>query len=347
MKKLVLFLVVALLLPVVSTPASAPARAEGGSITVFNWYDYIDESVIQKFEEETGIQVKYTNFTTNEEMYAKLKNSNGAYDVIFPSDYIIERMIREDMLEKLDPAAIPNAAGVIDTLKNPDYDPTGEYSVPYMWGTVGILYNTDLVDEDITSWQSLFNGKYKVFMLDSIRDTIAVALKTLGYSMNTRDITELNAARDLLIKQKNDGIVKGYLVDETKDKMIAGEAPLALMWSGDAMYAITQNPSLKYVIPEEGSNVWVDAMCIPKGSQNKEAAEKFIDFLCRPDIAYKNLEYIYYSTPIQAVHDMLTEEELGYEALNPSPESLARCEFFHDISGDMALYDKIWMEIRS
>lgn len=330
--------------------AEADKPYAGTTITVYNWYDYIDPQVIDMFTEETGIDVQYVMFTTNEEMYTKLEAGASAYDVIFPSDYIIERMIANDELAELDLSAMPNVAGLIDWLKTPDYDPTGAFSVPYMWGTVGILYNNQLVDEPITRYAQMFDPKYQngVFMLNSVRDTLGVTLKMLGYSLNTRDEEALNAAMEALIKQKEDGIVAGYMVDEVKDKMIAGEAAMAVMWSGDAAYSIYESEGdyLTYVVPEEGSNVWVDAMCIPKNSPNKEAAQAFIDFLCRPDIAYLNQQYIYYCTPIAATLDMMDEEELAAEELNPSPESVERCEFFHDISEYADLYEEIWMEIR-
>ena len=348
MKKLCLVVVLALVLNLLPA-VSLEARAEE-TLVVYNWYDYIDEAVLDQFEAETGIKVKYVCFTTNEEMYVKLTAGASNYDVLFPSDYVIERMLKEDMLAELDYSLLPNAAGLLDWLKDTDYDPENKHSVPYMWGTVGILYNTEYVDGDVTSWQSLFDPQYQddVFMLDSIRDGIGTALKALGYSLNTRDEEALEAAKQLLIQQKKDGIVQGYMVDEVKDKMIGGEAALALMWSGDAMYSIMENDSLKYVIPEEGSNVWVDAMCIPKNSQHIEAAHKFIDFMCRPDIAYQNFEYIYYCTPIAEVfNDMMDEEEKSYSGLNPSDEEIARCEFFHDITEYMDIYDKIWMDIRA
>ena len=219
-----------------------------------------------------------------------------------------------------------------------------------MWGTVGILYNTNLVDEEITSWKQIFDPKYQngVYMLNSVRDTLGVTLKMLGYSMNTREEEALNAAKDALIQQKADGIVAGYMVDEVKDKMIAGEGAMAVMWSGDAAYSIYESEGdyLKYVVPEEGSNVWVDAMCIPKDSKNIGAAQAFIDFMCDPEIAYLNQQYIYYCTPIEAAKNMMTEEELAAEELNPSDESVGRCEFFHDISEYADLYEEIWMEIR-
>ncbi len=347
MKKLSVLVALALVFSFFA-PVLPAARAEE-TITVFNWYDYIDDSVIEQFEEETGIKVKYVNFTTVEEMYVKMTAGGGSYDVIVPSDYMIERLIKEDMLQELDYDLLPNTEGLIEWMKDPSYDPNGVHSVPYMWGTVGILYNTEYVDEEITSWQSIFNPDYQkdVFMLDSYRDTIGITLKMLGYPINTRDEEALNAAKDALIQQKQDGIVQGYLVDEVKDKMIGGEAAMAVMWSGDAMYAMMENDSLEYIVPEEGSNVWLDAMCIPKTCENVEAAHAFIDFMCRPDIAYKNMQYIYYATPIAEVLDMMTEEELAYEPLNPSEEAVARCEFFQDISAFIDIYEKIWMEIRA
>ena len=347
MKKL--SLIVSLVMVLSLFAGFAPAASAEETLVVYNWYDYIDESVIEDFEKETGIHVKYVCFTTNEEMYVKLTAGASAYDVLFPSDYIIERLLKEDMLAELDYNLLPNAANLLDWLKDTDYDPQNRHSIPYMWGTVGILYNPAYVDGEITSWESLFDPSYQddVFMLDSIRDSLGITLRMLGYSLNTREADALEAAKQRLIQQKEDGIVQGYMVDEVKDKMIGGEAAMALMWSGDAMYAIAEDDSLVYVVPEEGSNKWVDAMCIPKNSQHIEAAHKFIDFLCRPDIAYRNFEYIYYCTPISQVYDMMTEEELAYEGLNPSEETLENCEFFHDISEYMDIYDKIWMDVRA
>ena len=350
MKKFICLALAALLLC-----AALPAFAEadkpyaGETITVFNWFDYIDPDVLDQFTEETGIEVNYVMFTTNEELYAQLEYSDGDYDVIFPSDYIIERLIKEGGLEPLDYANIPNAAGVIEWMKTPAYDPEGTYSVPYMWGTLGLVYNTDMVSEPITSWESIFSEEYKgqVIMMNSMRDSLAAALSYLGYSINTRDEEELAAARDLLIKQKQDGIVVAYFVDETKDKMVGGEAAIALMYSGDALYSLEKADNLAYVVPDEGSNVWLDGMCIPKGSKHKAAAECFINFLCREDIARANMDYIYYSTPIQAVVDGMDEEEAANETLNPPQDVVDRCTFFNDISEDDDLYEDIWLDIRT
>ena len=331
-----------------SACAMGSASASAEELTVFNWFDYIDPAVIDLFEEETGITVKYVNFTTNEEMYTKLEAGAGTYDVIFPSEYMIERMIAHDMLEELDLSAMPNFANVMDRLKDPSYDPGNRFSVPYMWGTLGYLYNTEMVDEELTSWSALFDEKYagNVIMMNSMRDSIGLALKYLGYSMNTRNEAELNEAKDLLIKQKQDKIQCGYLLDETKDKMVGGEAAIGVVYSGDAQYAIEKNESLVYVVPEEGSNIWVDGMCIPKGSKNVEGAMKFIDFMCREDVAAMNFDYIYYCSPIQAVVDGLDEEEAAQSTINPSEDVVSRCEYFNDVEDCMSLYENVWMEIR-
>lgn len=328
--------------------ASAKTFA-GTTLTVFNCYDYIDPSVIEMFEAETGAKVDYVNYTTNEEMYTKLEAGAANYDVIFPSDYMLERLIKEDRLEKLNMDNIPNREGLIEWLKTPDYDPDAQYSVPYMWGTFGILYNTEMVSGTIDSWNVLFSDEYagSVFMMNSMRDTIGIALKQLGYSMNTRDESEIQAAKDLLVQQKKNGIPAGYMLDEIKDKMVGNEAALAVVYSGDALYAMKKNDKLDYVVPSEGSNVWVDGMCVPKGSANKECAEAFINFMCREDVAAMNMDYIYYSTPIQAVADALESSDTrAYNVMNPADEVIDRCEFFHDITDCMDLYEAAWMEVR-
>lgn len=330
------------------TTTTETAAKSDVELTVFNWYDYIDPAVIDMFEEETGITVKYANFTTNEEMFTKIEAGAGTYDVLFPSEYMVERLIANDLLAELDLASMPNFANVKESLKNPNYDPDNKHSVPYMWGTLGILYNTEMVEEEITSWSALFDTKYagNVIMMNSMRDTIGLALKYLGYSLNTRDEAEINAAKDILVKQKQDKIESGYLLDETKDKMVGGEAAIAIIYSGDAQYAIEKNDKLKYVVPEEGSNIWTDSMCIPKSSQHVAEAQQFIDFMCRPDIAQMNFEYIYYCSPIRQVADGLSEEEAASATINPSEEVIARCEYFNDVSDCMELYENAWMEVR-
>ncbi len=342
MKRFAALLLVVLLFPVI-------ALADG-VVNVFNWEDYIDESVLKMFEEETGIHVNYMCFTTNEDMMVQVEANPGAFDVVFPSDYMVERMLNKGLLEEINYDHIPNAQYIMENLRNPDYDPNGVHSIPYMWGTVGILYNTTMVDDPVDSWEILWNTKYanNVFMLDSIRDSMGITLCSLGYSMNERDYPALRAATDKLVLQKTSGMVKAYQVDETKDKMVAGEAALALMWSGDAQYAIDLNSDLAFAVPKEGSNVWIDPMVIIKGCRNLENAEKFVDFLCRPDIAVLNCEEIRYSSPNSAAIELMGEEYTENPVLSPSEETITRCEFFHDIDETiMPIYTTLWNEVKN
>ncbi len=340
-------LCLALLLIVAVLSFSACFKDQRPVLNVYNWGDYIDESVIAEFEKEFNIRVNYDTFSTNEDMYVKVKSGGGNYDVLFPSDYTIERMIKEGMLQKLDFNNIPNYQYIEEQFKNLDYDPQNAYSVPYMWGTVGIIYNKKKVTKPVTSWQILWDQDYakQILMLDSQRDSIGITLKMLGYSLNTRNLKELEAAKEALIKQKP--LVLAYVGDDVKDKMIAGEAALAVVWSGDAVYMMRENPDLAYVIPEEGSNLWFDAMVIPTTSKNKEAAEKFINFLCRTEIAYKNTDYIGYSTPHREAKKLLDPELLSNSAAYPGAKELARCEVFLDLGDFLKEYDRIWTEVKA
>lgn len=318
-------------------------------VNVYNWEDYIDESVLDQFEQETGIHVNYMRFTMNEDMMVSVRANPGAYDVVFPSEYCIERLIAEDLLAEINYDNVPNMSYTLPNLLNPSYDPNNAHSVPYMWGTVGILYNTKMVDGPVDSWDILWDEKYQgnVFMLDSIRDSMGIALKSLGYSMNTRNPVELEAAKTKLVEQKQRGIVKAYQVDETKDKMVQNEAALALVYSGDAQYAIDLNPDLAYAIPKEGSNVWVDGMVIPKTAKNKENAEKFINFLCRPDIAQKNCDIIRYSSPNSGAIELMGDEYINNATMNPPEEALVNCEYFNDIQDFITIYSALWEEIKN
>lgn len=317
------------------------------TLNVYNWGDYIDESVIPQFEQEFGVKVNYETFATNEDMYQKLKQGGNAYDVAIPSDYMIEKMIKEDMLLKIDMDNVSNYKYIDERFKGLDFDPNNEYSVPYMWGTVGIIYNTKEVDGKVDSWDILWDEKYEgeILMLDSQRDSIAVALKKLGYSMNSRDREELEEAKQELIKQKP--LVLAYVGDEVKGMMIGEEAKLAVVWSGDAMYMMDENPNLNYVVPNEGSNLWFDNMVIPKTSQNKELAQKFIDFMTRPEIALKNTNYIGYSTTNKETVTMLDEEIRNSNVAYPEKDITDNCEVFHDPGDFLKVYDRIWTEVKA
>lgn len=320
---------------------------EQPTLFVYNWGDFIDESILEEFEKETGIKVVYDTYSTNEDMYVKIKSGGSNYDVIFPSEYMVTRMIQEDMLLKIDLGKIPNYKNIDPNLMGADYDPKNEYSLPYMWGTLGILYNTTMVDEEVDSWDILWDPKYakEILMLDSQRDSIGAALLKLGYSVNTKDPKQLAEAAELLKQQKP--LVLAYVVDEGKDKMVSGEAALALTWSGEAMYAIGENPDLTYAIPKEGTNIFFDVMAIPKGAKNVEAAHKFMDFLNRPDIAARNAEYTGYSTPNLAARALLPEEIRNDPRAYPGEDVLARTEVFISLGETLKEYDRIWTEVKA
>lgn len=317
------------------------------TLYVYNWGDYIDEDVLGEFEKETGIKVVYDTFATNEDMYVKIKSGGSTYDLIFPSDYMITRMRDEGMLEKINLDNIPNFKYIDERFVGQDYDPNNEYSVPYMWGTMGILYNTTMVHEPVDSWDILWDPKYskEILMLDSQRDSIGAALLKLGYSLNTTNIQELEEAGRLLKEQKP--LVLAYVVDEAKDKMVAGEAALALVWSGEAIYGMQENPDLDYAIPKEGTNLWFDGMAIPKNAKNKEAAEKFIDFLNRPDIAFRNADYTGYATPHKEARKMLDPEIAQSKVAYPDDEDLVNAEVFVSLGKTLRDYDRIWTEVKA
>ena len=251
------------------------------TVIVYNWGEYLDPAVLDLFEQETGIQVVYEEFETNESMYPKINAGAIAYDLVCPSDYMIQRMIENDLLQEIQFEHIPNAKNIGDTYfeKSKEFDPENKYSIPYCWGTVGILYNKTMVTEPVDSWGILWDETYSgnILMQDSVRDAFAVALRYLGYSLNSTDLDELNAAKNLLIEQKP--LIQAYVIDQVRDKMIGGEAALGVIYSGEAIYTQKENPDLEYVIPKEGSNIWIDSWVIPKNAAHVENAEKYLDFL--------------------------------------------------------------------
>ena len=273
----------------------------------------------------------------------------STYDLVVPSDYMIEKMISENLLEKIDLNNIANYQYIGDAYKNLSYDPTNEYSVPYMWGTIGIIYDSTRITDPVNSWDILWDSKYKdeVYMFNSLRDAMAIGLLKDGYSINSTTPTEIDAARDVLIEQRS-LTNPVYVVDEVKDNMIAGEKMLATVWSGDAIYIMNENPDMKYFIPKEGSNKWVDALCIPAGAKNKAQAEAFINFLCDPENAKENVDYIGYSTPNTAAYDLLDEETKNNPAAYPSDETLSKCTLFVDLDPEvLKLYEAAFTEVLS
>lgn len=338
MKKIWLILATALLL-------TACGSNNTEEVNVYNWGEYIDRQIIEQFEEETGITVKYDTYVTNEDLYVKMKQGNAGFDVVVPSDYMIEKMIAEDLLDTLDFDKIPNYSHIDPTLTKKSYDPEEQYSVPYFWGTVGIVYNKTMVDKPIDSWDVLWDPAYEnqIIMLDSSRDSIGIALIRLGYSINTTDERELEQAKQSLMEQKP--LVYAYQVDQTKDIMVGGEAAIAVMYSGDAYDAVRNSEDLDYVIPKEGSNLWFDAMVIPKDAPNYDNAHKFIDFMSRPDIAAQNSDYVGYSTPNVEGKNLLEDDMKNSPIVFPDLSKLNNMEVFVDPKEMVVIYDQIWTDV--
>lgn len=330
-------------------------QEQGISINVHNWGEYISDgsddslNVIKEFENLTDIKVNYTTFATNEELYARLKGGGAAYDVVIPSDYAIARMIREGMLEKLDLENIPNRVNISSDFMNQIYDPENLYSVPYTWGTVGVIYNKTMVDEeDIGSWDLLWNEKYmgEILMFSNPRDAFAIALQKLGLPVNPTTSAQLREATELMKDQKL--LVQAYVMDEIFDKMLGGEAAIAPYYAGDAITMMAQDPNLGYYVPVEGTNRFVDAAAIPVGCRQKEAAEMFINFLLEPEVGAANAEYIGYSSPNTAALALMDPEITEDEVAYPPPDVIAKTEFFVELSPEMSLeMDKCWTELLS
>lgn len=327
------------------------SKDDGNTLTVLNYGKYIESSVLDAFEEETGIHVNYEEYVNPEEMYTKYKSGAIDYDVICTSDYMVERLINEGEAKEINFDKIPLSKNLDDSYFefSKAFDPENKYSMPYFFGTVGILYNKNKVDaNDVKSWDILWNKKYKdqIIMEDSVRDTFVPALKRLGFSSNSTDKKELETALDQLIEQKP--LVYSYLVDESADEVVAGNASMALVYSGEAAYAESLSKDLDYSVPTEGSNMWIDSWMIAKTCKNQENAEKFLDFLCREDIAMKNFKYVYYATPNKAVYNKLDKETQENKTIFPDEETLNNCEIFRYLDeNSIALYNKLWKELKS
>ena len=353
MKKTVaLLLTLSLAVLPLTACGSASSSGSNGEVVVYNWGEYIDPDTISMFEEETGIKVIYDEFETNEIMFPKIEAGASKYDVDCPSDYMIKKMIENDLLAEINYDNVPNAKANIGQQywdMSKEFDPENKYSIPYCWGTVGILYNKTMVDGPVDSWSILWDEKYadNILMQDSVRDAFMVALKLNGYSMNSVNPEELNAAKESLIAQKS--LVQAYVIDQVRDKMIGNEAAIGVIYSGEAIFTQRENPDLEYVIPKEGTNVWIDSWVITKNAPNKENAEKFIDFMCRPDIALKNFEYITYSTPNDAARELIEDEDIRNSKIAfPTLSDYSNLETFTYLGEDAdALYNELWKEVKS
>ena len=352
MKKL-LSLVLIIVLALSALPNGA--SAEDVTINVYNWGQYISDGtdgyidVNKAFTEATGIKVNYMTYDTNESLYTKLKTGGSTYDIIIPSDYMVARLIDEGMLEEINFANVPNYEYIDDEYKNTAYDPENKYSIPYTWGTTGVIYNKNFVDAtDIGSWNLLWNEKYtdKILMFDNPRDAFAIAESLLGYDMNTQDEAQLKAAADKLKEQKP--LVQSYVMDQIYDKMIRGEAYIAPYYAGDYLWMLDENEDLGFYFPEEGFNIFIDAMCIPTSCQNKDAAEAYINFLCSPEISGQNLDYLGYSTPISEAKQYMDESIAASDIAYPDTATLERSENFLNLDSTTSqLMDSLWLNVKT
>lgn len=327
-------------------------KGQNLSINVYNWGEYISDGsdgsldVNAEFEELTGIKVNYTTFATNEEMYARLKSGGVNYDVIFPSDYMINRMIEEGMVSELDYNNIPNVKNIMPKFRGLVYDQDDKYSVPYTWGLVGIFYNTSMVDEDIDSWSVFWNEKYKgnMLMFANSRDAFGIAQKYLGYSYNPENTEELDRSLEVLQKQKP--LLQAYVMDEIFDKMAGGEAAIAPYYNGDAKIIMEENSDMEFVFPKEGTNLFFDAMCIPATSTNKEAAELYINFMLEPEVALATTEYIGYATPNQPAYDLLDDETKNDPIFYPSDDIIDNSEMYLNLPKEINDYmTELWAKL--
>ncbi len=328
---------------------------KGETINVFNWGEYISDTyedglldVNREFEKLTGIKVNYVTFESNEDMYAKIKNGGASYDIVIPSDYMIERMIAENLLLPFETSELPNYHYIDKKYKGMYYDPEDKFSVPYNVGMVGLIYNQKMVDEVPTSWKIMWDEKYagKILMIDNPRDAFAIPQKILGYSLNSTDEKELGDVAQMLIEQKP--LLQSYVMDEIFNKMESGEAAMAPYYVGDYVIMHDVNPDLGFVYPKEGVNIFVDAVCIPKTAQNKSAAMKYINFLLDPEIALSNAWYIGYASPNTSVLENEDYAEMAENPyLYPSEKDMPNVEYFHNLPQEtLLMFSNLWNEIK-
>ena len=317
------------------------------SLNIYNWTDYMPDSILRDFENEFGIRVTYDTYASNEEMLAKmLAGGLGQYDIAVPSDYMVGIMIEEGLLEEIDLSLIPNLKYIGEKYLNTPVDPENRYSLPYMWGTTGIAYNTRFIQGPITSWNDLWNPAFnrRLLLLDDSREVVGMALQSLGYSVNETDPERLAEARRKLAELAPR--VLAYDSGFGKDLLVSGEAWIAHTWNGDAAMAMEENPDITYVLPKEGGVAWQDYLVIPKNAPNKRAAHLFINFLYRPEISARLAEEFPYGTPNVAALELLPEEVRNNPAAYPDPEALAKAEWIEDVGDATELFDRIFTETR-
>lgn len=316
-------------------------------LNIYSWADYYAPEIIADFEKKNNCKVTYDVYSNNEELLAKMQAGGAQFDIIQPSDYMVTTMIKLNMLEKLDKSKIPNAANIAKNLQHPAYDPNEDYSLAYVWGMTGIVYNTKYVKNAPTSWADLWKPEYKghLLLLNDCREVFSMALKKNGHSNNSTNTEEINQAfQDLKTLNNN---VLAYDTENNKQKMIAEEAWIGLMWSGDAAYCYTDNKSIAFAIPKEGTLIWADNMAIPKGCKNKELAEAFINYMYDPEVSAKNFNYIRLPNPNEKAWPKMNAATLNNPMLKVANDSITKGEWLHDIGNAITTYDKYWTELKT
>ena len=314
---------------------------------IYNWTYYISENAIPDFEKEFGVKVIYNNYSSSEEMLAKLHFEEAGYDLIFPSYYMVDMMSKQGLLEEFDLTNIPNFKNISEEFKRLPFDPENKHSIPYLWGTTGIGVNTEKVAEEVDSWGILWNKKYKnhISMRDDMRGIANPALKFLGYSINTTNPKHIEEAKQMLIEQKP--LVNVYTGDKYVELLKSGDIWLAQGYSGDVFQVRQENEMIKYVIPEEGTDIWVDNMCIPKGAKNKYTAEVFVNYLLRPEVSAEISNFTWYANPNEASHRYTKPEIMNNTSIYPPKEVLDKCEFQKDVGDATKFYEQLFNEVKS
>ncbi len=352
MKRLYSFLagIVVIIILLFAITLSLENKSNAGTtdkLVVYNWGDYIDPDLIEEFTKETGIQVDYQTFDSNEAMYTKIKQGGTTYDLTIPSEYMISKMLDEEMLIKLDKSKIKGLENIDEKFLGLSFDPQNDYSIPYFWGTLGIVYNEDLVKNPPKEWKDLWSSEFRdsIMLVDGAREGMGIGLQTLGYSVNSQDSKELEEAANLLYKLTPN--IKAIVSDEIKGYMIQNAAPIAISFSGEASEMLDGNEKLHYVVPSKGSNLWFDNMVIPKTAKNIDGAYQFINFMLRPEIAARNAEYIGYATPNKEAKKLLPEDITSDKAFYPEDETLKNLEVYDNLGRKLlGQYNDLYLQFK-
>lgn len=349
MKRLLTFLLLFVLSAMLPLGCSSTSSNQQQVLSLYNYESYIAPEVIAQFQTENNVKIQYDTFENSDALYAKLKQGNPGYDVIFPADYMVKIMAAENMLDPLNLPNIPNQKNLEAKFTNQTFDPGNKYSLPYQWGTMGIGYNLKATKADINSWAAMFDPKYtgKIAWQDDARYTFAAVLMYLGFEPNTTNPEEINKARDLLIKSNN--LIAAFVPDTGQALLDQGEVNLTMEWSGDMFQVMKENPNLRYAIPKEGTIVFSDNMAIPKGAPHKELAEKFINFVLQPEVGAQISNFTHFGSPNKAAIDkgLIDPKDFKNPQIYPAAEVFGKMKFLQDVGKATALYDRAWTEVKA